>query len=170
MSRGASPIRVRRAQGHSFLSQAGAATHRRKLWRLLAITALAVGLGLSYVWQHIQTNLIGYHVREIELQNHALHEEIAKLENQVAQLTAPARLDAIARNDLGLVRRESWDIVSLPAPTPATPPAPAPAPDFWEVQARRWARVGERVERAIGPARAVAAPLLGPQAQETDGE
>lgn len=169
MSRGASPIRVRRARGRSFLSQAGAAVHRRKLHRLLAVMALAVVLGLSYVWQHIQTNLIGYRLREVELQNQQLRREIGALENQAAQLTAPARLDELAQKELGLVRQGTWDLVILPEPLPPAPEMETPPPGFWSVQATRWRRVATRVQTVVGTSRALAAPPGEPGKRDGEG-
>ena len=158
MSRGASPIRMHRAQGGSFRSQSGPEVHRRKLWRLLLCMGFAVAFGYLYVWQHIQTSLIGYRLREVQLANTSLREEITRLRNQRAELVAPARIDTVARDHLGMVRQGTWDLVLL---GPPTLPTLAPLPDaasFWEVQQGRWTRLADRLHSTLGPGRALAAP------------
>lgn len=117
----------------------------------------AVGLGFLYVWQYIQTSLIGYRLREVQLANAALRTELAQFRNQRAELAAPARIDGIARRELGMVRQGTWDLVMLPQPlVPAPAPLP-PAPSFMDVQRRRWSRLAARVHRTLGPGRALAA-------------
>lgn len=166
MSRGASPIRVRRAQGGSFRSQGAPKQHRRKFRRLVGCMGLAGLLGFLYVWQHIQTSLVGYRLREVQLANAALRSEIGRLRNQHAELAAPARIDAIARRDLKMVRQGTWDLVLLPQPA-LDAPAPLPAPPtFWGVQHRRWTRLADRVHATFGPGRALAAgPYDAPEAR-----
>lgn len=157
MSRGASPIRVRRERGRAFRSDADPGFHQRKLWRLLACMALAVVLGLTYVWQYIQTNVLGYRLLEVQLANDTLRTQITRLENQAAQLAAPARIDTVSRRDLHMVRQGTWDLVLLPEPEPmAYAPLPE-APMFWSIQAARWRRVGDRLHTTLGPGRALAA-------------
>ncbi len=158
MSRGASPIRVRHAQGSAFRSQTGSEVHRRKLWRLLPCMGFAVAFGYLYVWQHIQTNLIGYQLREVQLANVALQKDITRLHNQRAELVAPARIDAIARRELHMVRQGTWDLVLLRQPQLAAPLPLPPAPSFWEVQEARWTRLADRLHASLGPGRALAAP------------
>lgn len=167
MSRGATPIRVRRERGLSFSSQAGAVFHRRKLWRLLACACLAAVLGFTYVWQFIQTNVIGYQLREVQIRNTELRMEIARLRNETAQLAAPARIDGIARRELGMERQGTWNLVMLPAPDLDAPAPLRPPTTFWHVQRDRWDRVGDRLHDSVGPGRAFAA--TGPDV-EADGE
>ena len=157
MSRGASPIRVRRGRGRAFDSRVDPAIHQRKLWRLLACMTLAVVLGLTYVWQFIQTNVLGYRLREVELANAALHVDIGRLENRAARLAAPARIDDMARRELHMVRQGTWNLVFMPAPEPQPLEVLPLVPTFWNIQEARWRRVGDRLHSTLGPGRALAA-------------
>jgi len=155
MSRGASPIRIRRASGDSFGSQEGAAAHRRKLLRLTFVFAAIMSCSLMYVWQHIQTNLVGYRLREVEVSNARLHTEIRRLHNLTAELAAPSRIDALAREQ-GMTRQSAWDLVLLQQPAVAPPPAPEAPVTFWMVQVDRWERLADRIHRSVGPGEALA--------------
>jgi hypothetical protein len=42
----------------------------------------------------------------------------------VAKLEAPVRIEAIARNQLGMVRPQSWQLVSIRMENPVPPPKP----------------------------------------------
>jgi len=78
---------------------------------------------------------MGYELRRLSLQEGELANKNARHKVEVAKLEAPDRIEAIARNQLGMVRPQSWQHVSVRLENPVPPPKPdeePPKPDTGE--------------------------------------
>ena len=89
-----------------------AAEQLREFWRRVAAgTAMAACL-LLYAWQHFQCIEVRYRIEQLESQRSQAAQLNEQLRLEVATLQAPLRVDAIARNQLGL---------TVPAPSQVAP-------------------------------------------------
>lgn len=79
--------------------------------RLLAGGAIAACL-LTYAWQHFQCIQIRYQLEELASERTQAEQLNQQLQLEVATLRSPMRVDAIARNQLGL---------TVPVPGQVTP-------------------------------------------------
>ena len=91
---------------------------------------------LAAIWANLETVRLGYQLATVGRQREALLERNRQLRMDRAQATSLARVDAIARRELGLVPPAPGQILliqdgALKAPLkapPAASPAPRPAP------------------------------------------
>lgn len=84
------------------LARTASPSRVRDLFRVCAFgTALAVCL-LSYAWQHFECIQLRYQVEQLDSQHAKSVQLNQQLQLEVAALRSPARVDAIARNQLGL--------------------------------------------------------------------
>jgi hypothetical protein len=67
---------------------------------------------------------MGYELRRLSLQERDLVASNTRCKDVVATLEAPVRIEAIARNQLGMVRPQSWQLVSIRMENPVPPPKP----------------------------------------------
>ena len=74
----------------------------RALWRRAATLAAVAACLLFYAWQHFECIQIRYQVEQLESQRAQAHELNQQLQLEVATLDSPMRVDAIARNQLGM--------------------------------------------------------------------
>ena len=71
-------------------------------WKRVAVgTAMAAGL-LLYAWQHFECIQIRYRIEQLDSERAQAEELNQQLHLEVATLRSPMRVDAIARNQLGL--------------------------------------------------------------------
>ena len=104
----------------------------REFWRRVAAgTAMAACL-LVYAWQHFQCIEVRYRIEQLESQRSRAAQLNEQLRLEVATLRAPMRVDAIARNQLGL---------TVPAPGQV---APADASSDGVLAEARFAQQGAR--------------------------
>jgi len=86
--------------------------YRGRMAILLAIWLLATAFG--YVWCRVQTVKLGYRI-SAELQRHAvLLDYNKKLQLELASLRQPERVEAIARQQLGLSPPQENQVLVLP--------------------------------------------------------
>jgi cell division protein FtsL len=71
-------------------------------WRRVAVGAAMAGCLLSYAWQHFQCIQLRYQVEQLESRRAQAAELNQQLHLEVATLRSPMRVDAIARQQLGL--------------------------------------------------------------------
>jgi len=71
-------------------------------WRRLAAGAAMAACLLFYVWQHFECIQIRYNLEQLDLDRAQAAELNQQLHLEVATLRSPMRVDAIARNQLGL--------------------------------------------------------------------
>jgi cell division protein FtsL len=74
----------------------------REFWRHVAIGAAMAGCLLFYAWQHFQCIQLRYRLEQLETHRAQVAELNQQLQLEVATLRSPMRVDAIARNQLGL--------------------------------------------------------------------
>ena len=74
----------------------------RDFWRRLAVGAAMAACLLSYAWQHFECIQIRYQIEQLDAERAQASELNQQLHLEVATLRSPMRVDAIARNQLGL--------------------------------------------------------------------
>ncbi len=74
----------------------------RECCRLVALGGLLAGVALLYAWQHFECIQLRYQLEELKSQRAQAAELNQQLKLEVAALRSPMRIDAIARNQLGL--------------------------------------------------------------------
>jgi cell division protein FtsL len=87
---------------NSRLIRSAAPAKLREFWRRVAVGAAIAGCLLFYVWQHFECIQLRYAVEQLEAQRTQAAQLNEQLHLEVATLRAPGRVDAIARNQLGL--------------------------------------------------------------------
>jgi cell division protein FtsL len=93
-----------------------------------------VSTGVLYVWQEVELISMGYELRRLSLQESDLASSNARYKDEVAKLEAPDRLEAIARKQLGMVRPQSRQLVSVRMEYPVPPPKPDEEPPLPETR------------------------------------
>ena len=79
---------------------------------------LAAGL-LLFAWQHFQCLQLGYQLEELKAERGQAAEMNLRLKLEVAALKAPMRIDAIARNTLGLTMPVLGQVAPVYGPSEA---------------------------------------------------
>jgi cell division protein FtsL len=74
----------------------------KDFWRRLAVGAAMATCLLSYAWQHFECIQIRYRIEQLDSERAQATELNQQLHLEVATLRSPMRVDAIARNQLGL--------------------------------------------------------------------
>jgi cell division protein FtsL len=88
---------------------------RRRRFVIVGLAALAlIGVVLIHVWLRLQVVQMGYVLSTLSKLQGRLEQENRELTVEVATLTSPERLEALARNRLGLVPPEKGQVVVLP--------------------------------------------------------
>ena len=87
---------------NSRLLRPAPAARLRDLWRRLAAGAALAGCLLFYAWQHFECIQLRYQLEQLESRHVQAAELNQQLQVEVAILRSPARVDGIARQQLGL--------------------------------------------------------------------
>jgi len=74
----------------------------RDFWRRVAVGSGIAALLLFYAWQHFECIQLRYNIEQLETDRAQAAELNQQLHLEVATLRSPMRVDAIARNQLGL--------------------------------------------------------------------
>ena len=74
----------------------------REFWRRVAAGAGMAGCLLFYAWQHFECIQLRYQLEQLESSRTQVAELNQQLHLEVATLRSPARVDGIARQQLGL--------------------------------------------------------------------
>ncbi|MGH9717673.1 MAG: hypothetical protein ACRD4R_13230 [Candidatus Acidiferrales bacterium] len=74
----------------------------KEFWRKVGIGAAITACLLFYAWQHFECIQIRYKIEQLDAQRARSAELNEQLHLEVATLRSPMRVDAIARNQLGL--------------------------------------------------------------------
>jgi cell division protein FtsL len=74
----------------------------RDFWRRVGVGSGIAALLLSYAWQHFQCIQLRYGIEQLDTERAQAAELNQQLHLEVATLRSPMRVDAIARNQLGL--------------------------------------------------------------------
>jgi len=132
------PIEVhieKRIINHNVIRETDSRSHRD----YIVVTVLGAVLVLSlfiYAWQHYQWIQYGYRIEEAQKKKQQLAEIGRQLRLERASLRSPQRIDAIARQQLGMVIPSPGQLVTLgDAPTTMPPQLTQPAqPQQAEIQ------------------------------------
>jgi cell division protein FtsL len=87
---------------NSRLVRPAAPARLREFWRRVAVGAAMAACLLFYVWQHFECIQLRYEIEQLDAQRAQATELNQQLHLEVATLRSPGRVDAIARNQLGL--------------------------------------------------------------------
>ena len=85
--------------------------NRKEIAAAAGCTLLAVATLTFYVWHQAAVIQIGFQTSRLEEKKAALEEDIKRLETDKAVLLAPARVDRIAREELGLLEPKPEQII-----------------------------------------------------------
>jgi cell division protein FtsL len=91
----------------------------RELARLLVLGTLIAAGALFYAWQHFACIQLGYQLESLKSEQSQATELNQKLKLEVAGLRSPSRIDAIARNQLGLTVPVAAQIAPFDSPSEA---------------------------------------------------
>ena len=87
---------------------------RHHHWAVLSLSLCLVGVVLLHVWLRLQVVRMGYALSTTSKLESQLEQERRELTVELATLTSPDRLEAMARKRLGLVAPEKGQVVVLP--------------------------------------------------------
>ena len=87
---------------------------RRHHWAVLSLSLCLVGVVLLHVWLRLQVVRMGYALSTTSKLESRLEQERRELTVELATLTSPDRLEAMARKRLGLVAPEKGQVIVLP--------------------------------------------------------
>jgi cell division protein FtsL len=87
---------------------------RRHHWAVLSMSLCLVGVVLLHVWLRLQVVRMGYALSTTSKLESQLEQERRELTVELATLTSPDRLEAMARKRLGLVAPEKGQVIVLP--------------------------------------------------------
>ena len=87
---------------------------RRHYWAVLLLSLCLVGIVLLHVWLRLQVVQFGYALSTTSKLQSQLEQERRELTVELATLTSPDRLEAMARKRLGLVAPEKGQVIVLP--------------------------------------------------------
>ena len=73
---------------------------------LLTVTILCIGSLIFVVWSRIQVTQLGYQISQASNKQTQLLQINNQLKIEEASLKSPARIESIARNELGLINPE----------------------------------------------------------------
>ena len=104
---------------------------RRECFSLLGLGILVFLFGLLFAWQHFECVRDGYQIEQRKAERAALEEWNRQLRLEQASLADPARIDALARKELGLVPPGPRQMIPLgDAASPAQVESPQLARNF----------------------------------------
>jgi cell division protein FtsL len=89
----------------------------RELLKQLALGSLLAGVIFLYAWQHFQCVQLGYQLEALKLQQKQVTELNRQLTLEAASLQSPARIDEIARRQLGMATPAAGQLQRLEAPS-----------------------------------------------------
>lgn len=92
---------VKRIDNSRLLRPAPAA-RLNPLWQRVAAGSAMAGCLFFYAWQHFECIQLRYQIEQLQAQEAQASELNQQLHLEVATLRSPSRVDAIARNQLGL--------------------------------------------------------------------
>ena len=87
---------------------------RRHHWAALLLSLCLVAVVLLHVWLRLQVVRMGYALSTMSKLESQLEQERRELTVELATLTSPDRLEAMARKRLGLVAPEKGQVIVLP--------------------------------------------------------
>ena len=90
------------------------ALYRRTLaWLFLGMFSILFLLGFSYTFVKAGVSRLNYQMHAVQSENEQIVLENAKIKGQIAELRALERIEAIALQELGMVKNETVDYMVL---------------------------------------------------------
>jgi cell division protein FtsL len=89
----------------------------RELLKQLAVGGLLAGVIFLYAWQHFQCVQLGYQMESLKAQQAQMTELNRQLTLEAAGLRSPARIDEIARRQLGLTAPAAGQLQPFEGPS-----------------------------------------------------
>ena len=87
---------------------------RRRMAAVALLALCLVGVALLHVWLRLQVVHMGYALSTTAKLQNQLEQAQRELKVELATLTSPDRLEAMARKRLGLVQPEKGQVIVLP--------------------------------------------------------
>jgi len=96
---------------------------QRELWKSVGIAGFLVVVLLFSAWQHFELLRHGYQVEEIQRERAGEEEATRQLRLEIETLKSPARIEALAIEQLHLVAPSRDEAIVIERVVPADPPA-----------------------------------------------
>jgi cell division protein FtsL len=87
---------------NSRLVRPTAPARTREFWHRVAVGAALAACLIFYAWQHFECIQLRYQIEQLDVQRNQAAQLNEQLHLEIAMLRSPSRVDAIARNRLGL--------------------------------------------------------------------
>lgn len=110
----ATTVQARRLGGSKREGRERPARSRRMMAFGALLALVLIGLVLVHVWLRLQVVRLGYVLSTTSKLQTRLEQENRELKLELAKMTSPDRLEALARQRLGLVTPEKGQVVVLP--------------------------------------------------------
>lgn len=107
-------LKAMRSPSAARVARAARSERRRDYWTALLLSLCLVGVILLHVWLRLQVVRLGYALSASSKLQSQLEQERRELTVELATLTSPDRLEAMARKRLGLVTPEKGQVIVLP--------------------------------------------------------
>ena len=108
------PIREIRSAKPEKIDRTRRRQRRRQVLGVVLLALCLVGVALLHVWLRLQVVQIGYALSTTNKLQNQLEQENRELKVELATLTSPDRLEAMARKRLGLTPPEKGQVIILP--------------------------------------------------------
>jgi len=105
---------------NSRLTRPAAQAPLRDFWNRMAAGGAIAACLLFYAWQHFECMQVRYQLEQLDTQRAQATELNEQLHLEVATLRSPVRVDAIARNQLGLTISTPGQATSADGPVDAS--------------------------------------------------
>ena len=96
---------------------------QRELWKSVGIAGFLVLVLLFSAWQHFELLRHGYQVEELQRERAVEEETTRRLRLEIETLKSPARIEALAIEQLHLVAPSRDEAIVIERVVPADPPA-----------------------------------------------
>lgn len=111
---GQEPTKARGVLDRQEVAEARAVARLSDAWLPIALSCLLVALALLLVWQRLRVVQLGYVLSTAAKLERRLEQTNRELKLELGSLTAPDRLEIMARKRLGLKDPENQRVVVVP--------------------------------------------------------
>ena len=108
---------TRKKIDNSRLARPIAPSRLREMIRLMGLGSLLAAAALFYAWQHFESLQLRYRLEALKSQRAQAAELNQELKLEMAGLSAPSRIDQIARQQLGLTVPVPGQVAPFDAPS-----------------------------------------------------
>ena len=111
---GEEPTRATGVLDQQEVAEARASARRHDAWLPIVLSCLLVALALLLVWQRLRVVQLGYVLSTATKLERRLEQTNRELKLELGSLTAPDRVETMARKRLGLTDPEGKRVVVVP--------------------------------------------------------